>query len=512
MNSILRLLLLVLLVLGGVRTFEFARYVRAQSASALEAHHLESKMVHLAWRVQHGERLYPEWRDGPYVCNFFTPLYFVTVGRIGRSVGASLDDLYAIGRAVTIAAELAAAAMLVLAVHARYGRVPALVAASVAVGSAAETGFAVMTRPDVLADTLGLAGFLLAIGATPPRRVAGTTLLALAVLTKQTAVLYLIATGLAWLARGRPRMALAIAGGGAAATAAAIVALTLIVEPRMARDILGEAFLPWTLPGWLALWERVIRLAPELPVLVAAGAWLWAAGPCRDPALLALAATQAIGVLILPAKTGADLNYWLAWRAVATLAAGALAAAALQPGDRPRRLAIGLLVVVTSVAVTIHPGHYRSLFARSMGEFLASPEGREVIVTHRAIARVAADPGARFLTDDGYFDIRQGARALFADPWLFRSLVEVGRVNPKALRQSIERRDFARVVTRKNLFDPDYPEYGFGLPRNLVPSLRRHYELESQVYGLFLYVPRREVAEPAGTTPPVREGGDRLRR
>src|SRR6478609_1712822 len=62
---------------------------------------LEPKMVHLAWRVQHGVQLYPEWRDYPHVANFFSPVYFMIVGMIGRGVGASIERLYAIGRAVT---------------------------------------------------------------------------------------------------------------------------------------------------------------------------------------------------------------------------------------------------------------------------------------------------------------------------------------------------------------------------------------------------------------------------
>ena len=75
-----------------------------------EVGELESKLVHLAWRVQAGSRaLYPAWSDYPHVTNFFSPGYFLVVGLIGSLTGAGLQELFVIGRAVTVACGLTTA-------------------------------------------------------------------------------------------------------------------------------------------------------------------------------------------------------------------------------------------------------------------------------------------------------------------------------------------------------------------------------------------------------------------
>ena len=55
----------MLVALG--RALGFLTYVAYQIRTPTEAYDLEAQMVHLAWRVQHGEVLYPAGRDGPHV-------------------------------------------------------------------------------------------------------------------------------------------------------------------------------------------------------------------------------------------------------------------------------------------------------------------------------------------------------------------------------------------------------------------------------------------------------------
>ena len=87
MKLVNRLLLGLLLFAGVVRAALFLLYAGFDLTNPLEVYHLESKMVHLAWRVREGVRLYPEWRDYPYVANFFGPCYFALVGWIGARSG-----------------------------------------------------------------------------------------------------------------------------------------------------------------------------------------------------------------------------------------------------------------------------------------------------------------------------------------------------------------------------------------------------------------------------------------
>ena len=79
----------------------------------------------------------------------------------------------------------------------------------------------------------------------------------------------------------------------------------------------------------------------------------------------------------------------------------------------------------------------------------------------------------RILTDSGEVDIRQGERTVFADPWLFRMLVETGRIRPAKLEAMIERQDFERIVTMRDLFAADYATYDFGLPMPLAERCGR---------------------------------------
>ncbi len=56
-----------------------------------EAHALEAKLVHLAWRVQAGLPLYPDWRDYPHVCNFYSPYFLLVAGSAGSSARSTIS-------------------------------------------------------------------------------------------------------------------------------------------------------------------------------------------------------------------------------------------------------------------------------------------------------------------------------------------------------------------------------------------------------------------------------------
>ena len=72
------------------------------------------------------------------------------------------------------------------------------------------------------------------------------------------------------------------------------------------------------------------------------------------------------------------------------------------------------------------------------------------------MARVAADPSGRLLTDSGFIDLHAKERAVFGDPWLFRMLVETGRIDPKVLIDRIDSGYYAVIATTGDLRKADY--------------------------------------------------------
>src|SRR5918993_1929298 len=95
-------------------------YAVACLPSPLEVFPLEAKMVLLAYRVQAGADLYPEWRAYPHVANFFGPVYFVAVGLLGAATDADIPDLFRIGRALTFASGLLTTLVLGVVLGGRY--------------------------------------------------------------------------------------------------------------------------------------------------------------------------------------------------------------------------------------------------------------------------------------------------------------------------------------------------------------------------------------------------------
>ncbi|HEX8199734.1 MAG TPA: hypothetical protein VF590_04550 [Isosphaeraceae bacterium] len=497
MRRVLRWVLGLILVLGGVRALGFLAYAFYQLPTPLEAFHLEATMVHACWRVEAGRRLYPPWTDGPYVLNFYAPAYFLAVGWLGRLAGAGLDDLTRIGRAVSFASAVLMAPVLALAVGRRHGRGAGLVAGVLSLGGAPLFGFGVMARPDVPANLLGAAGFLLIEPGSLRRQLGGGVLLALAILTKQTAAVYLVAAAAGLLARGAPREAAGVALGCLLAVGAVVAALTAGPEPNCAACLVAEGWTALDLANWRKTLLRVATLSPDLIAWAGIGLVLWGRGPARDPKLFALALIAAVADVAAAVRRGADLNYVLDLRVVAALAAGSLWAAGRAPGARHPgwRLALavagaGALVPGTVLAVE------QALHARGLARRLASPAGRAALRGYRELFRMAEDPGARLLTDCGLLALHQKERAPFVDPWLFRLLVETGRIRPTPLQEALRSEAFDLVVSTADWGDPGYAWYEFGLPMALVEAARDHYRLAGTRAGLFLYVPRRGARRP----------------
>ena len=497
-RRILNLCLGAMILLGGARAGFYLAYAAFRIPCPKgEIWHLEEKMVHLAWRVQAGEVLYPEWRDYPHVSNFYGPCYFLAVGLIGRATGADLAELTRIGRVVTFGCGLLATLVVGLHLGRRLGLGAGAVGSVLTLGAAPMYGFSAMVRSDLMAEALGILGFFLATGGSTRRRVAGGGVLVLAALTKQTAATFLLAAAVAWLLRGRGRVAAALLVGGLAALGAVVAAVTAGIEPRFAESLLGEAGNPPDLANWVRVLGNVGRRAPDLFAFTAIGLGLWLAARPREVAPVALAAVIVTAGLATAVKRGSDVNYFLDVRLVEGLAAGRLWQFARSRRARPPSalLAAAALGAASLVPGTLDAAH-EALEARRLAASVDEPIGRSVARVTDEVIRLARDPGFRLLTDQPLFDLHQGERAAFLDPFLFRMLVDTGRIRPTRMARALRAEAYDLIVVSAPLDDPHYLRYPFGLPAILIEAARRHYVPIGWRAGYFFYAPRGAPRRP----------------
>jgi hypothetical protein len=487
MRLLTRLVLAAVLLIAAARAGAFLAVSYLRIGSPVEVFHLESKMVHLAWRVQHGIDLYPEWRAGPHVVNVFSPIYFVTVGMIGRFLGSSLDGLYPVGRVVTSACVLVSALLVGGMAGRRLGRAPGALAFCLALGGAPLVGFGFMVRSDAMADLLGFAGALLALRSGWRSVAAGGVLLVLAVLTKQTTGMYLIASCAGLMLMGRWRAAVLLGVGAGLGLALVVAATTLLIEPDFAVSLVEVGGMPFD-PGAGPL-TRLARLGPEVLVLPMVGIALWSVPSRRRLDLVALAVVVLVLSSVTSLKRGADLNYFLGLRLVAALAGAEVVSWCLAAPSRWWRALAAVLM-----AAVLVPGLLLGLeqlsAARAESRFFASSSGRAAIAFARDLGRMAADPSRHLLTDSGLIDIRQGARAEFGDPWLLRMLADANQIDTSRLEGLVNARHYELIATTHDLFAPTYETYDFGLPVAVMRRARVAYGPSGRMGGFYFYTPR----------------------
>jgi hypothetical protein len=493
MALISRLLLYSLLAIGVVRVIIYIFYASFMLPVPFEAHNLESKMVLLAYRVERGLSLYPAWWGDSYVTNFFGPVDFLAVGGIGRLLGADIRGLFLIGRTLSFATALSTTIVVAFLVGRRSGRGAGLAAAVMSLGAMPMFGFTIMVRPDGPAEFLGMVGFFLAVARRPRVVAIGVVVLVLATLTKQTAGAFLAAAALAWAWDGKYRRAFGVLAGGIAALGSIVLAVTVGFEPHFARSLVAESMMPWDAAAWRALFDRVVLTSSDVLLMPILGLWLWV-GPgarARDVRPAALTLVLLAASLGLSGKIGADMNYYMSLRIAEALAVGTLwrrIHADPGPGRAPSAsyaAAIGLVVATMGPGLLAEVGLFdRAYFhASSFGR----PDGRMRSYWYRQAIAQAENPRIRLLTDSGLLDLYQGERAAFGDPWLFRNLVEIGKIRPTVMAERVDSRFYDVIITLHDLGADDYLGQDFRLPRGIVERVRAHYVLRDAVPGLFYY-------------------------
>jgi hypothetical protein len=122
--------------------------------------------------------------------------------------------------------------------------------------------------------------------------------------------------------------------------------------------------------------------------------------------------------------------------------------------------------------------------------FLQRSGGQSRMRIYRALEKRAEDPNFHFLTDSGLLDLYRRERADFGDPWLFRLMVETGRIDPIKMKERIENKYYEVVITKSDLMSDGYAQFNAGLPTVLYERVRAHYEPVGQLEDLFYYAPR----------------------
>jgi hypothetical protein len=499
MNLLSRLLLYLLLVLGVARAILYCVYAADMLPLPLESHNLESKSVLLAYRAAHGLSLYPAWWDYPYVSNWFGPVNALVVGLLGRVLDGEFRGLFLVGRTVSFASSLLTTLVLAVAIGRRWGRGAGLAGGVLSLGSGPMFGFTVMVRPDALAELLGVGGFLLSDGRSGRARAAGIALLVLAILTKQTAAVFLLAAALATGLAGEKRRGLAILGAAAALLIGVVAVVTVVREPHFARSLVGERVMPWSFDTWLTAFRRIIVSCPDVLVLPVIGLWLWLGDPSQPRAVrpATLVVVLLASSLVLSLKLGADINYYLSLRVAEALAVGALwhAVHSTATDRQPRLRSILLTAMTLSATALVVPsvlmGTMYVDLANGESVFYETPNGRTFLRSYREAIALAEDPRVHMLTDVGLLDVHQGQRAAFGDPWLFRTLVETDRLHPTKMAEQIDSQYYDVFITAHDLNSPRYLSHDFRLPKGLIERVRANYVYRESPRGLQFYVPRK---------------------
>jgi hypothetical protein len=500
-----RAALVVLALLALARAAGYLIYVYEQLPTPREVGDLESKLVHLAWRVEAGVRLYPSWKDYPHVTNFFGPCYFLVVGWIGALCRAGLDGLFVIGRLVTVACALGTAVILGWLVRRGEGPKAGAVAAMTSLGAFPMIGAGLMARPDTMAELLGLAGFFLSLANPARSRVAGLALLVASILTKQTAVCFLVAAGLSLAVTGRRREAVTLLIGGLLAIGA-VIAVVSAFEPMFAPSLLGEGSTPWSMATWTEQLRDVLLFAPDLFVVPVLGSWVWLSARPRTSTPIVLWLVVLGTALLTAAKVGAGPNYFLSLRLAEALAIGAIWRATRMPEAHRRSLRAAAVIVA---AASLVPGTIVAArvayAARADARFYGEPEGRRFLAEHRRLIRLAENAQIQLLTDSGLLQLHQKERAPFVDRWQFRLMVDTGQLRPDVILGRIRNESYDLVITTTDLQRPDDRPNADGLPEVLAEAARAHYVPAGRRLGLFVNVPRSAQRVPVGV-------GDRKRR
>lgn len=409
----------------------------------------EGNMLLMAARVAAGAPLYPA-PSLDYIPFLYPPLYFYLSAGMMKLLGTG----YLAMRALTICATTTAAALLYRAVRQERPRWVSLMAVGVFIGFFGRGTFDYDSgRVDLpaLAFLFGSLLILFADGLSPGRALLGGLLGGLAILTKQTMVIYLVA-GAAWCFGRRSSRALALLYLGAAgATCVAVLAAMGLLDDRwfyfyilkvpathhiraFKLLVLGPAFALVTLP--IALFVGLARRSAAL----------------RDDPWAVMLWAALVGGVVLAAKDAGSVNHFFPLALFGALQLGRQVARLERRWPR----AVGPLVIAQLVLLYYPPS-------------LAWPTRADREAGDRLIAALKSIDG------DVYLPALPAYAVMAGKPWHAHyaaacDIFQLDTTLRDQIRDRIRARAYAAVLPRVDV-DPRDP----GLCD--VPELDRHYAL-----------------------------------
>lgn len=490
-----------LALLLGALLYRFARF----SAEALAA-------IRYPWEIDYGEgivwqqmrwmftpKAYGPIDQFPAIVFHYPPLYHLVSIAVSKLFGA---DQLASGRAVsvlsTFAAAVASALLVGMLLEGRTSRslrwACSVVAALLVFTNLPVIIWAPLMRVDMLAIALSLFGLVAAFKSL--RRPALIHLAALlfvaALYTKQTSIAAPAATFMVLLAL-RPKLALQ---GIATSTLAGLVilgALSWLTDGGFYRHIffynVNRFDLTRLSPALAAAAMHMILLATAIGVLVRRLADLKArSGASSDirrmagenPADIQLLITAvylliSTVMLLLLAKSGASVNYFLEW----FFALGLLAAQAPAEASNKDETFASLVSVALAVQVIMVPSSPVDLDANNA-------RSRELA----KLSKVIAATDKPVISDDMVLLIRSGRDVLWESA-IFAELASTGVWDQRPFVGRIRRNEFAYFLTREQrgtaMFDARYT-------RDVADAMDEHYPVKQKVAGLVIHRPRSEAS------------------
>lgn len=489
MRFAVRTLAAMLVGVALLRAALFLVYAWTAFFSPYEVYYLEGSFVHLCRRAQNAITLYPDYAEFPHVANFYGPLYPAFVGWLGRLSDASVSELFNYGRLVTVIATLTSTAIVAAAIRHKSGSMVALTSAAFGLGSFPMFGNSVMARPDALAELLGVVGFFAATGQRRSARWFGLICCAAAILTKQTAACFPLAAVIVCCCLGQWRRGITLACLTVVLVAGPVAVLSLTLEPKFGASFVGQMYIPWQARQGGEILARIALYSPELVALSLVGSWHWCRTATRDLRLAPLAGAL-LAVSVVPSfKLGSDANYFLHLRLINTLAFPAVHAA-INDGiasfaRRAFLASVAVMICLPSMVVAV----VQAWAARQEAAMLASDWGMQTLAAHRQLLDLASRQDVQILTDSPLLAAHQEERAAIVDPFLFRTLVETGRIHLGNLIGRIRNDEFDWVILKHDVASPAYDAALLSLPPPIAKEIRDRCQFVGIVGRLFVYHP-----------------------
>ena len=272
-------------------------------------------------------------------------------------------------------------------------------------------------------------------------------------------------------------------------------------EPHALSCLLDEGANPFSLVHGLGVWKHLLQTSPDLPFFTLVGLAWWSRGPGRNRDLFVLTICLVVFTVMSAAKIGSDLNYFLGLRVIEAVFIGSLFGTAA-PRSSSRLFALSLAVGTLLMAIGLNHGWERYLHARHVTRDLTTPLGQEMLHQYREVIDLGSRTDMQILTDTDVVALRQLDRAPFVDSFLFRLLVDSGRIEPRRMEQLLREEQYDLLVIGSSLVlrdEPGYQEQLFSLPDRVARVARAHYVPVARHGQFTLYRPRNgRFPEPEG--------------